>query len=264
MIRKLSPQLILSQITSTPSVQFLSQFLFEQQVKSTHSQLSQLSQTTDIHGAVLLATEQTEGRGCGDHQWLSPPGNLYCSIGWRFDAHVASQSKTMPLATLVAVTLAKTMNQQCFNTQPKVGLKWPNDLYAQGRKLGGVLCEWSASQQCVISFGINLCASSFNHVEQKISTISLDEIVAQDADFNQLVAVLIVSILTYLANPIQAILSANFEKLDQFHGAVVLNAQGQQIGVACGVLENGSLLIKNHKNEIFSSLTCRIAKFSEV
>src|SRR5688572_10025149 len=88
-------------------------------------------------GSVIVADVQTAGRGRLGRSWSSPAGaGLYASVIFRPAMHVA------PLLTMAAgVALAEGIGSA---TGLDVQLKWPNDLYAGGRKLGGILAEGAA------------------------------------------------------------------------------------------------------------------------
>jgi BirA family biotin operon repressor/biotin-[acetyl-CoA-carboxylase] ligase len=104
-------------------------------------------------GVAVMAEEQTEGRGTKGRSWDSAKGQgLYLSIILKPPAEAAD---FLPLMTGVAVREALTAA-----TGLDIGLKWPNDLIASGKKLGGVLCEsfWSGRNLdfTVVGVGLNL------------------------------------------------------------------------------------------------------------
>ena len=101
---------------------------------------------------VVLAGTQTAGRGRGSNTWQSPPGGLYATwLAW-FPLHALT---LVPLAAGVA--LADGIEELLPSV--RVGLKWPNDLHVDGRKLGGVLCQSrtrEAMTWVMVGFGINV------------------------------------------------------------------------------------------------------------
>lgn len=86
--------------------------------------------------AVCLAEHQTAGRGRRGRGWISPFGaNLYLSLNWPF----ASLPPDFPALALAAgVAARRALRDLGFE---RISLKWPNDLYAAGAKLGGILLE---------------------------------------------------------------------------------------------------------------------------
>ncbi|HET9949901.1 MAG TPA: biotin--[acetyl-CoA-carboxylase] ligase [Longimicrobiales bacterium] len=98
---------------------------------------------------VVLAEEQTAGRGRRGARWHSAPGaGLWMSVGLRGTA-----AAHLPLR----VGLAAAQALEAVAPGARVGIKWPNDLVIGGRKVGGVLCE-SAPGGVVAGVGINLAA----------------------------------------------------------------------------------------------------------
>jgi len=103
---------------------------------STNERLLAAAERGDIHCRCLLAEYQSEGRGRRGRQWRCPYGaGVLLSLGWRFERG-AEALAGLSLAAGVAVRDALAAAGI-----PGVGLKWPNDLYAGGRKLGGILVE---------------------------------------------------------------------------------------------------------------------------
>lgn len=103
-------------------------------------------------GDVCLADTQTAGRGRRGRSWQSPPGaNLYVSLRWCF-AEVPPQYGLLSLVTGLAV--AETLAQHGIEGH---GIKWPNDIYYQGRKLGGILLQTAQPlREVVIGIGLNV------------------------------------------------------------------------------------------------------------
>lgn len=106
------------------------------------------------HGTVVIAETQTAGRGRRGRSWVSPPRrNLYFSVVLRPELPPARA----PELTLVAsVAVCDALRQAGVDA----GIKWPNDLFASGRKLGGILTELAADpdrvQWVVVGVGVNV------------------------------------------------------------------------------------------------------------
>jgi len=130
-------------------------------VSSTNQTLWDLLNQGAISGTVVIATQQTAGRGQWGRKWISPAGGLYLSVAISFDKlqgiYVpkieATDSYQLTFAT--AWGIAFQLRQCGVN----VGIKWPNDLVLNGRKLGGILTETKVNKgqitQAVIGVGIN-------------------------------------------------------------------------------------------------------------
>jgi BirA family transcriptional regulator, biotin operon repressor / biotin---[acetyl-CoA-carboxylase] ligase len=121
-------------------------------VTSTNQTLWELLQQGATSGTVVIATEQTSGRGQWGRQWVSQRGGLYLSAAITPNLE-AKNSYQLTLAT--AWGIARQL-QKCGIT---VEIKWPNDLVLNKRKLGGILTETKISKekitQAVIGVGIN-------------------------------------------------------------------------------------------------------------
>ncbi len=87
----------------------------------------------------VSAEEQTAGRGRLDHRWQSPSGlNIACSILLRPTAPIENLG-TLPL--LVGLAVIRAVSRIDRKTGDRLHLKWPNDIWCDGRKLCGILCE---------------------------------------------------------------------------------------------------------------------------
>jgi BirA family biotin operon repressor/biotin-[acetyl-CoA-carboxylase] ligase len=109
-------------------------------------------------GSVVVADEQTAGRGRRGHTWFSPPGSgLYVSVVLA-PARSVDPRRATSLTTIAAgVALADGIETA---TGLKVRLKWPNDLYVARRKLGGILAE-SSGGVVVVGYGLNVAEASY-------------------------------------------------------------------------------------------------------
>lgn len=117
---------------------------------STQRRASECSKAGPANGLVLAET-QSAGRGRDGRSWSSPLGaHLYLSLWWTFSRPLRQMAG---LSLLVGIALRRSLHALGV----LVGLKWPNDLYWHGRKLGGVLVELSDRPQgCVAVIGIGL------------------------------------------------------------------------------------------------------------
>ena len=112
---------------------------------------------------MVVADQQTAGRGRRGRSWFSPPGaGLYVSAVVA-PSRAADPGRAMALLTLAAgVGIAEGIQEA---TGFAADLKWPNDLYAGRRKLGGILAEASTTgglvDRVVLGFGINVSAASY-------------------------------------------------------------------------------------------------------
>ncbi len=120
-------------------------------VKSTMDEAHRLASQGWEEGVIVAAGRQTHGRGRKGRKWVSDPGGLYFSIILRPPKKVLG---ILPLTLGIAV--ARGIEDA---VEVNIGLKWPNDLLVEGKKLGGILCEAHGGKEIehvVAGVGINV------------------------------------------------------------------------------------------------------------
>jgi BirA family transcriptional regulator, biotin operon repressor / biotin---[acetyl-CoA-carboxylase] ligase len=137
---------------------------YRESLESTNELAYQLAMEGAAHGEVVIADQQTRGKGRRGRSWSSPPGkNLYCSIILR--PELAPQ-RAPELTLVTAVAVAASLRE--FGAQVKI--KWPNDLLLNQLKVGGILTELSAEQDrihfAVVGVGVNLNAEPADFPEE--------------------------------------------------------------------------------------------------
>ncbi|PWV61711.1 bifunctional biotin--[acetyl-CoA-carboxylase] ligase/biotin operon repressor BirA [Plasticicumulans acidivorans] len=125
------------------------------EVDSTNLWLARAAREGAVSGTACLAERQTHGRGRLGRQWVSPyASNLYLSVLWHFELPPA---RLAGLSLVIGVALVRALRGLGIEG---VGLKWPNDLVCQGRKLAGILIEIGAEEggpvRVVIGVGVNV------------------------------------------------------------------------------------------------------------
>ena len=216
-------------------------------IDSTNTYLMSQAKCGQASGSVCLAELQSAGRGRRGRSWVSPYGaNLYLSLLWRFAAGSALLSG---LSLAAGVAVARALEELGVT---EVGLKWPNDLLWQGRKLGGLLLEFGgeSSGPCYVVAGIGLNIAmpqgAQQHIDQPwvdlrtiLGSVSRNRLVAQV--LNQLVLIFSRFEETGLGAMVQ-----EWTRYDQIAGrAVLLKLPHRTVtGTACGVDETGALLVQ--------------------
>lgn len=122
---------------------------------STNDDLLEAGKQGAPHGTGLAARAQTAGRGRRGHKWDSTAGNLLLSIVLRPRVDPAKYSG---LAAVSGLAVLEALEAQGLANE--IGLKWPNDLVARGRKLGGILVEAARDNEgkpfAVCGIGVNV------------------------------------------------------------------------------------------------------------
>ena len=210
---------------------------------STMDAAAALANDGKAHGAVVVADEQTAGRGRRGTTWISPPGaGLYCSFLARPSAHASALS----LLTLAAGVAVRDGVMAATGLTPD--LKWPNDLLAGRRKLAGILAEGhgigAAQQAVIIGVGVNVRQAAYPPDVQARAT-SLEDELGRPVDRGVLLAEILVAIWDRLAQFEERpgdILQAWRAASPHAVGARV-EWQGRH-GVTAGIDETGALLVK--------------------
>ena len=127
------------------------------QLASTNDEAMGLARAGAAHGEVVVAEKQTAGRGRRGRAWSSPPRvNLYLSVILRPEL---TPQRAPELVSIVAVAAAETLREFSVDA----GIKWPNDLVVDGRKIAGILLDLAADAGrihfVVAGLGINANAS---------------------------------------------------------------------------------------------------------
>ncbi len=120
-------------------------------VGSTNAVVAERARAGERAGLVVVAEQQTAGRGRLDRQWTSPPrAGLTLSALVRPDGPAADQSW---LSLLTGLAVARAVRE---HAGVATALKWPNDVLVGGRKLCGVLAEVAAPGAVVLGLGLNV------------------------------------------------------------------------------------------------------------
>lgn len=202
-----------------------------------------------------LAEYQSMGRGRLGRKWLSPFGrNIYCSLSGFFKKDIGEMSG---LSLAVAVLTANALKS--FNPQINLSLKWPNDLYINNQKLGGILIELIGEAygncQAIIGIGLNVNMRDTDLVGLDQPWISLEHIIQEKLDRNIIVGYILRTIFegleVFQQEGLEAFLS-EWEKYDLLRNQKVsLNTGlGQVTGIARGVDSQGFLLVENTSGNI--------------
>ncbi|HWK73938.1 MAG TPA: biotin--[acetyl-CoA-carboxylase] ligase [Povalibacter sp.] len=204
------------------------------------------------HAQLCIAELQNAGRGRRGRTWVAPFGSGICmSIGWQFQEAPPTFSA---LSLAVGVAVVKALRR--FGAEG-VGLKWPNDLIWQGRKLGGILIEMRGESggpsQVVIGIGLNTLMSSTVRLalaEQQAALIAdVHEILRDRAPTRSALAGAVTEEIIEL---LQVFATRGFEpfvdewrQLDTLaHAPVkVINGAETIVGTAQGVEVDGALLV---------------------
>lgn len=191
-------------------------------------------------GTVVLALEQTAGRGRDGRTWHSPPGGLWLALLLR------PRAATLGIVSIRAgLVLADVVDE--LAGRPLARLKWPNDVLVGDRKLAGVLCEgrWQGDtlQWLAIGLGVNVA----NEIPPGVrdTAIALAEVVP---------GVRLLDVLDRLVPPLTQLGAAAEQLSEQECAAFAARdwlrdrpLRGPVQGHARGVRADGALLVENDR-----------------
>jgi BirA family transcriptional regulator, biotin operon repressor / biotin---[acetyl-CoA-carboxylase] ligase len=147
--------------------------LYLQETGSTNTEARFLADTGAPEWTIVAADHQTGGRGRMGRSWASAPGK---ALQFSLLLRPSLAPRDAPLAALLA---AAEMAGTCYDLSGvAVTSKWPNDLLAQGRKLGGILPEATVSgnllDHLILGIGVNVSMGEGDFPEEiRVSATSL-------------------------------------------------------------------------------------------
>jgi BirA family biotin operon repressor/biotin-[acetyl-CoA-carboxylase] ligase len=218
--------------------------------------------------AACFAELQTAGRGRRGRHWVSPfAANLYLSFVWQFEELPTGFTALGMVAAIAAVRAL----EKCGVAT--VALKWPNDLVANGAKLGGILVdlqgESTSKLRAVIGIGLNVrmpetASAQIDQAWTDLATLTHGDVPGR----NKLAAQLLDELFTALdlfSSQGFAAFTGDWQRFDQVAGReVVLQQQERRItGTAVGVDQDGALLLRSDgvtKRFVSGDVSLRVAR----
>lgn len=209
---------------------------------STNARLLARAEAGAAAGTVIAAERQTAGRGRLGRTWYSEAGaSLTFSLLWRFPPGTSLGGLSLAAGVAVAEVLRATGVQG-------IGLKWPNDVLLDGRKLGGILVEMVVDA-AVVGIGLNL------HLPEALpdDVRAVSAALGQSTDRNELLA----RLLAALRDTIEQFALHGFGALRQRWLAVhaygdasvrILSEFSPPLSGRCvGIAEDGALLLETDR-----------------
>ncbi|MBD9535812.1 bifunctional biotin--[acetyl-CoA-carboxylase] ligase/biotin operon repressor BirA [Stenotrophomonas sp. STM01] len=216
-------------------------------VSSTNTELLQRS-APERGVEVLLAERQTGGRGRRGRHWASPlAAHVYLSLSRSF---AGGLSRLGGLSLAVGVATVEALQGLGFG---QVGLKWPNDVVVDGRKLGGLLVEgggeFAGPARAVIGLGLNVHMPAAAAADIGQPWVDLDALAGLPVRRDAVVMALLSSLLPALDLFEQEGLAPflpRYAGMDVLRGRAVRVEEGGVMheGVACGLADDGALKVE--------------------
>lgn len=164
---------------------------FFEEIASTNELAKKVMLVRPIHGSIFMARRQQAGRGTYGRSFFSEIGGIYCSLlinvnEWHFEDPA--------LATIFTAVAVKEAVHDVLGM--RLELKWVNDLFLKGKKVGGILTEKQFNTDwLVVGIGLNVSSrlESFpGELRRIVSTLAID-----DSD-DEIKASLVVAIVKYM------------------------------------------------------------------
>lgn len=215
------------------------------EVTSTNEVVKKMARGGASEGLTVVAAQQTAGRGRRGHTWWSPPGgNLYLSVLLRPNVETA---RVPTLAPIAGVAVARALEDLGV---PRCGLKWPNDVRIDGRKVAGILAEslfTDAGLAVVLGIGVNVRAPDFPPELAAIAT-SLHQHVPHvdlDAVLNRILGELNRVYVVFLDRGLDAFVEEWNQRHDLAGQTVRIDTGGKVVeGEARGIRDDGALEVE--------------------
>lgn len=207
---------------------------------STNQKLWELLKEGTTELTVVIAEQQTAGKGQWGRQWQSAPGGLYLSLAL---APNLQASEAAQLTLCSAWGIAQALRAYGI----PVFLKWPNDLILLGRKLGGILTETRVQQgqitKAVVGVGINW-SNSVPETGISLQSFCEEELCLGVTSLESLAAIVIQGLncgyQRWLDQGMQILLQSYLELLDSLGRQVIVDGNP---GIITGVTPTGELRV---------------------
>ncbi|MCY2988605.1 MAG: biotin--[acetyl-CoA-carboxylase] ligase [Planctomycetota bacterium] len=155
---------------------FLRRIEYREELASTNDLALELARRDDVLLPLLVLVErQTAGRGRGDHHWWSAAGALTFSILIDIDRERLAPERRPLVSLTTALAIGEAL--ELLVPDADIGLKWPNDVLIQSRKVCGVLLESPSRSggRMVVGIGLNVnnsLALALVELQQKATSLS--------------------------------------------------------------------------------------------
>jgi BirA family biotin operon repressor/biotin-[acetyl-CoA-carboxylase] ligase len=237
-------------------------------VDSTNEAAKQLAEEGAPDGTIVIAREQTEGRGRAGARWHSPrDGGIYLSMVY----HPRDLSHPGPLVILAGLGIAQELERSFPVLRPM--LKWPNDLIIADRKVGGLLAEasWSEAAPKYLVVGVGLNVRPLGRKGPKAvrdSATALDDHLDAPADVAEVTDAVVRGLEQHLSHPEPVLTQALLGELDRRDWLrdrrVVLTVPGAEHdsvtpGVSVGIAPDGALLFRPDRGALRRIMTGSLA-----
>ncbi|MEM8845342.1 MAG: biotin--[acetyl-CoA-carboxylase] ligase [Pseudomonadota bacterium] len=226
-----------------------------QEVDSTNRYASELDLPPAGKFSAVVAEKQSAGKGRRGREWVSPfAANLYLSLVWPLEKPLQTTSVLSPS---IAIAIAQMINKIGVKN---VGVKWPNDISCDNKKLAGILIECSGelNGQCkmIVGAGLNVYMSRYQSINIDQSWTDIESQVPNASYTRNEIAAMLISEITQVLTLFEENKVNDLIKMWP-HWDVMKNHQVNlytehevKVGIARGINNDGSLLLETESGEI--------------
>ena len=221
------------------------------EIDSTNAEVMRMLARGECATPVVTAETQTAGRGRRGQPWCSPAGeNIYLSMGLSLSGGFSAVDG---LSLVLGVAVAEAL--ECLGAAP-VGLKWPNDIFIDGAKVGGILVELQGELQdgvvhAIVGLGLNVHMTAAPAIDQAWTSLALAR-PQLTWSRNALVSTLITSIAD-ASDKFQSVGFAGFrsswQSRDVFFSRQIMARDGKLQGVGQGIDHSGNYVLRTNEGE---------------
>lgn len=224
-------------------------------IDSTNTQARRMLDTGCGNGTVIIAAQQTGGRGRRGRHWVSEEG---CGLWMTAVIRPFMKLDEMQKLTLLAgLAVCRAVEQAAGGVKPVI--KWPNDIIMMGRKLCGILCESATDSHgerwAIIGIGVNTKAPQSGYEEASDVAISLEQAAGIQISRMELAAAILnnmeILLDSWQAGGFSAIAAGYREyMLPLGSEIVIIDGDKRRQGVIDGLDDEGGLLVRLGSGEV--------------
>lgn len=228
--------------------------VYLEEVDSTNNYAKKLAEEGAPHGTLVVADYQSGGKGRRGRTWVMPHGK---SIAMSLIIHPDIRPEKASMMTLViGMAAAKAVREI---TGLKAGIKWPNDVVIEGKKISGILTEMSMEMErihyVVIGIGINANYTEFpEEIRQTATSLQLQ--LGKPVDRGAVICAVMKAFEAYyekfMEKESMELLEEEYEQMlvNKDREVRVLEPQHEYNGIARGIDAAGRLLVERENGEI--------------
>lgn len=216
-------------------------------LRSTNDRLLDLARAGAPAFTVVVAEEQTGGRGRGGRPWYAPAG-----LGLWISVLLPGERRGRPPLTPLVVGVAASRAVETLVPELEPKLKWPNDVLVGGRKVSGILCEGGAGAGTVAGVGINVHGPRRNLPSAlREGTTTLEEEAGEDVPRPELASAFLGCLRNLLDPPpvrIEEGVWRDLRRRDALRGRPLETETGVR-GWGAGIARDGALLVRTAEGD---------------